>query len=86
MLKCLVGSFKQPSPGQDRSKPYDDKHEKMGEKLTGLDDEVARKNFRVIVIKPESVEELNLDPENAGRKKYTFNKKTAVWDMVETWP
>lgn len=58
----------------------------MGEKISGLDDPIARKNFRVVVIKPEKVEELNLDPENAGRKQYTFNEDTKEWDMVETWP
>jgi len=58
----------------------------MGEKLSGLDDSVARKNFRVVVIRPEKVEELNLDPEKAGRKKYTYNEETKDWDLEETWP
>jgi pyridoxamine 5'-phosphate oxidase len=81
-----LGSFKQPPPGQPRDKPYNKDENKMGEKLTGLDDPVARKNFRVMVIKPEKVEELNLDPESAGRKQYTFNEETHEWDLVETWP
>ena len=51
-----------------------------------MDDAVARKNFRVVVIRPEKVEELNLNPDNTGRKIYTFNKQTSEWDMEETWP
>ena len=64
----------------------DDKHEKMGEKVTSLDDETARKHFRVAVIRPQIVEELNLNPDKAGRKVYTFKPESGDWDMVETWP
>jgi len=80
----LVGSFKQPPPGQPKSAPYNDKEEKMGEKLEGFDDAVARKNFRVVVIRPDVVEMLDLNPESAHREIYTFENND--WKSVETWP
>lgn len=86
VLTFVQGSFKQPPPGRPKSEPYNDGEEKMGEKITGLDDVVARKHFRVVVIRPEKVEELSLAPDSAGRKIYTFNKETMGWDMEETWP
>lgn len=56
----------------------------MGEKLKGLDDTVARKNFRVVVIRPDVVEMLDLKPESAHREIYTFESDD--WKVVETWP
>ena len=83
----LLGTFKQPPPGRPKSQLYNEKDEKMGEKVTTLDDPVARRNFRVVVIRPEQVEQLELtDPSQAKRLVYTLNGKTGQWDVEETWP
>lgn len=58
----------------------------MGEKITTLDDPVARKNFRVVVIRPDVVEMLDLNPDSAHREIYTFDTKSDDWKTEETWP
>lgn len=58
----------------------------MGEKVTSLDDPVARKNFRVVIIRPEVVEMLDLKPESARRERYTYLPESDSWDQVTTWP
>ena len=55
-----------------------------------MDDSVARKNFRVVVIVPDSVEQTDLsDPQKARRYRYTFdesNRANAGWRTEELWP
>lgn len=84
-----IGSFKNPPPGQPTSKAYDQKLG-LGSKVDGLDDEVARKNFRVVVIVPDSVEQTDLsDPDKARRYRHTFdesNKANGGWTTEELWP
>lgn len=58
----------------------------MGEKVDNLDDPVARKHFRVIVIRPEEVEMTDLNPESSRRERFTVNPDTLEWSKVETWP
>ncbi|KAK8219341.1 hypothetical protein M8818_001075 [Zalaria obscura] len=83
----LRGSFRAPPPGQRTDKPYDDKNLKLGTKVEDLNDPVARKNFRVVVIKPEEVEQLDLnDPATARRQHYTFVDSTGKWEHEELWP
>jgi pyridoxamine 5'-phosphate oxidase len=60
---------------------------KVGIKLDDLNDDIARKNFRVVVIKPESVEQTDLnDPDKARRYLYTYDDDTGEWTMTEEWP
>ena len=67
--------------------PYDDKNLKLGEKVTTLDDPVARQNFRVVVIKPEMVESTDLsDPTKSRRQQYRYDGSSGQWSHVETWP
>lgn len=55
--------------------------------MEDLHDPVARKNFRVVIIKPEEVEQLDLsDPTKARRHRYTFVKDSADWKVEELWP
>lgn len=88
MLVCsdtAIGSFKNPPPGQPTSKPYDQKLG-LGSSVDGLDDEVARKNFRVVVIVPDSVEQTDLsEPDKARRYRYTF-EENGGWRTEELWP
>ncbi|QIW99076.1 hypothetical protein AMS68_004594 [Peltaster fructicola] len=87
MSPGLRGSFKQPPPGQPVDKPYDDKNLKLGEKIEGLDDSVARKNFRLVIIKPEEVESIDLsDPSKSRRQVYKYDSKNSSWTHTECWP
>ncbi|KAI5199496.1 hypothetical protein AUEXF2481DRAFT_24915 [Aureobasidium subglaciale EXF-2481] len=82
----LRGSFKAPPPGRLTSEPYDDKNLELGSKVEHLDDPVARKNFRVVVIKPEEVEQLNIsDPTKARRHTYIY-QADGTWKHEERWP
>lgn len=81
----MRGMFKAPPPGLPKDKPFDDKHEKPGEKVGDLDDETARKNFRVMIIRPEEVEMLNLAPDNQKRIHYNYQSDSGTWTSYETW-
>ena len=52
-----------------------------------MHDPVARKNFRVVVIKPEEVEQLDIsDPAKARRQRYTYVEADGSWKQEELWP
>lgn len=95
----MRGSFKNPSPGTPRVKqpgPGEGLGQKVGDEL--LDDEVARRNFRVVVVVPEEVDLVDLhDPADQRRWLYTFVGSEATaktpggevlgeWEKVELWP
>ncbi|KAI4856141.1 hypothetical protein E4T45_02407, partial [Aureobasidium sp. EXF-8846] len=81
----LRGSFKAPPPGRPTSEPYDEKNLALGTKVEDLEDPVARKNFRVVVIKPEEVEQLDLsDPTKARRQVYIY-QADGTWKQEERW-
>lgn len=58
--------------------------------MDDLHDAVARKNFRLVVIVPDAVEQTDLsDPEKGRRFRYTFDdstQETAGWTTEELWP
>ena len=59
----------------------------MDQKQCDLDDPTARQNFRVVVIKPEEVESLNLsDPLKARRHVYKYDESSGEWSHTEQWP
>ncbi|KAJ4423698.1 hypothetical protein N0V82_001584 [Gnomoniopsis sp. IMI 355080] len=95
----MRGSFKNPSPGTPRANDPGEGEglgQKVGDEL--LEDEVARKNFRVVVIVPEEVDLVDLsDPADQRRWLYTYvgagakaTKAGGViegeWEKVELWP
>lgn len=86
----IKGSFKNPPPGKPTSEPYDEKNLQLGSKADDLHDPVARKNFRLVVIVPDSVEQTDLsDPTKARRYRYTFDESAranAGWRTEELWP
>ena len=66
-----------------------------GSKVSELDDPIARRNFRVVIIKPSVVEQLDLsDPSTSRRWRFTFvgpdpppDKQTiGEWKREELWP
>jgi hypothetical protein len=59
----------------------------MGDMVEDLDDLVSRTNFRVVIIKPDSVEATNLsDPSKARRQLYTYEDGSGQWKHEELWP
>ncbi|POS86582.1 hypothetical protein EPUL_002243 [Erysiphe pulchra] len=89
----MRGTFKNPPPGVPISTSFDNPELKLGQSVHDLHDEVARKNFRVIIIKPEKVEKLDLFSPSEMRRRwlytYTGNKNNAhpdFWSEEECWP
>lgn len=89
----MRGSFANPPPGTPVSKPLEDKSLQLGQKIKELDHETARKNFRVVIIKPDAVEQVDLtDPDASRRWKYTWvgpsgdDELTGGWTSEELWP
>ena len=97
----MRGSFKNPAPGSRVSIPPSDKSLAPGQKVTDLEDEVARRNFRVVIIRPDEVEQLDLtEPDKARRWKFTYvgggsgggehagqpGDTIGEWKKEELWP
>lgn len=90
----MRGSFKGPAPGRPVANGSGGLN--LGEQVKGLDDEEARKNFRVVVIRPVEVEQLDLSvPDKARRWRWVYvgedgeagdMKKVGEWKMEELWP
>jgi pyridoxamine 5'-phosphate oxidase len=81
----IPGSFKAPPPGQPKTELPADSPLKPGQKVHDLHDSVARRHFRVVVIKPEVVERLDLsDYENPRRWRWAL--EGGRWVEVELWP
>ncbi|KAI9705585.1 MAG: hypothetical protein M1836_006341 [Candelina mexicana] len=83
----IRASFKAPPPGTPVSAPLPNKDLALGLKVTDLHDPIARANFRVVVIKPEEVEQLEIsDPAKARRFKYSYVGGEGMWKTEELWP
>lgn len=60
--------------------------------MSDHDDPVARKNFRLVIIVPDEVEQTDLsDPAKARRYRYTFDasgetRANGGWKTAELWP
>lgn len=87
----MKGTWRNPPPGTpvpaDRSK--EEQNQELGQKVTDLHDPTSRSNFRVVIIKPDAVELLDLsDPATARRWKYTFEVEDGKgsWRTEELWP
>ncbi|KAK5709953.1 hypothetical protein LTS12_028035, partial [Elasticomyces elasticus] len=83
-------SFKTPPPGQPKSQVPQDPDLKPGQKVHDIHDPVARKNFRVVVVRPEQVERLDLsDYENPQRRAWSLTPEStqpSQWEEIELWP
>ena len=67
--------------------PYDDKHLERGQKVEDLHDKTARSNFRVVVIRPDEMESVDLsDPSKANRQVYKYDSASGKWSHEECWP
>ena len=90
----MLGTWKNPPPGSPVSEEHVDKEHQLGQKVTDLHDSIARENFRVVIIKPEEVEQLDLsDPATSRRWRYALVAEkgqdgglTGEWKKQELWP
>lgn len=86
----IKGSFKAPPPGKPVTTSYDSQNLQLGAKVDDLQDPIARKHFRLVIIVPDSVEQTDLsDPAKARRFRYTFDESTSAnagWRTEELWP
>jgi pyridoxamine 5'-phosphate oxidase len=84
----MRGSFRNPPPGT----PVDEKPAAgygLGQKVEDVEDEVARRHFRVVVIVPEEVDQVDLsDPARGRRWNYKFVDADSggSWKVTELWP
>ncbi|KAK5624304.1 hypothetical protein RRF57_000020 [Xylaria bambusicola] len=88
---AMRGTFRNPPPGRPVSLPIEGEGLALGQKVTDLEDPVARANFRVVVIVPEELDQADLsDPENPKRWIHTYvgarDKGKGGWETVEVWP
>ncbi|KAJ9366711.1 hypothetical protein DTO282E5_8612 [Paecilomyces variotii] len=87
----MRGSFRNPPPGHPVTEVPSDPNIKLGQKVHDLHDPTARKNFRVVVIRPEEVERLDLnDYENPRRFQWKSigddGEQGQRWVETELWP
>ena len=86
----MVGSWKNPHPGTPTKGQEPDPDHQLGQKVEDLHDPIARANFRVVIIKPDEVEQLDIsDPVKARRWKYSFVVEgggQGKWETEELWP
>ncbi|KAI1352929.1 pyridoxamine 5'-phosphate oxidase-domain-containing protein [Xylaria sp. FL0043] len=89
----MRGTFRNPPPGRPVSLPVEGEGLKLGQKVTDLEDSVARANFRVVVIVPDELDQADLsDPEHPRRWIHTYvgssggGKGHGEWEIVEVWP
>ena len=83
------GSWRNPPPGTPTHGQEPDPDHKLGQKVEDLDDEIARSNFRVVIIKPDEVEQCDIsDPNTARRTLYRYVDKDGQgsWESEELWP
>ncbi|KAK4193573.1 pyridoxamine 5'-phosphate oxidase-domain-containing protein [Podospora australis] len=93
----MRGSFKAPAPGKPMAYSAGEGEGKLGETVEDVEDQVARKNFRVVVIVPEEVDQVDLSEEVRPRRwLYEYREKGESrlaggevvdgWEKVELWP
>lgn len=83
----MRGTFKNPPPGTPVSESPGEGLG-LGQKVEDLQDDIARRNFRVLVIVPEDVDRVDLSDSQRGRR---WNYKLGSggdgsWTTTELWP
>lgn len=93
----MRGSFANPPPGTAVGAVLEDKSLMLGQQVNDLHHAAARRNFRLVVIKIDEVEQLDLSvPDKARRWKFTYvgpqgsqaERENAIgeWVKEELWP
>ncbi|KAH8889851.1 hypothetical protein GQ53DRAFT_651569 [Thozetella sp. PMI_491] len=95
----MRGSFRNPPPGRPVTAPPGE-GEGLGQRVDDLEDELARHNFRVLIIVPTEVDQTDLsDAEQPRRWLYSYRGPQRLdqqgkpgvevlgdWEKVEVWP
>jgi len=93
----MRGTFRSPPPGTPVAIPPEDGFG-LGQEVDDLDDEIARSNFRVVVIVPTEVDQVDLSDRSRPRRwLYTYRGRPfqtkqpggeviGDWEKVEVWP
>lgn len=93
----MRGSFRGPPPGLPITVPPEEGLG-VGQEVDDLEDPVARRNFRVVVIVPDEVDQVEYkDPKKPRRWVYIYRGRswqakesggeiTGEWEKVEVWP
>jgi pyridoxamine 5'-phosphate oxidase len=86
LAPMMRGTFKNPEPGRPKTEPVENPEEKLGQQAGHLaDEELARRNFRVAVITPEEVEQVDLsDPAESKRWVWTLSKESGGPGVVDS--
>ncbi|OHE91463.1 hypothetical protein CORC01_13235 [Colletotrichum orchidophilum] len=96
---AMRGTFRNPAPGTSRAANPPSDTLKLGQKVEDLEDEVARRNFRVVVIVPTEVDQTDLSASDDPRRYlYRFvgaeadgtpagsAERVNGWEKTELWP
>jgi pyridoxamine 5'-phosphate oxidase len=81
----MRGSFKNPAPGRPVSIPPNEPGLGLGQQVSDLHDEIARGNFRVVIITPDEVEQVDLS-DAARARRWQFRYVGGAWQEEEVWP
>ncbi|KAI9852132.1 MAG: hypothetical protein M1838_001756 [Thelocarpon superellum] len=92
----MRGSFRNPPPGTPIGVPPPQPELSLGQKVMDLDDAVAREHFRVVIIRPDVVDQIDLsEPDRARRWRFTYvgppgaaraGEAVGEWSKEELWP
>jgi pyridoxamine 5'-phosphate oxidase len=82
----MRGSFRNPPPGTRRDEQPGEGYG-LGQKVEDLEDEVARRHFRVVALVPEEVDRVDLSKPDDGRRwNYKYTADQDAWEETELWP
>jgi hypothetical protein len=93
----MRGSFRGPPPGTPVAY-HAGEGESVGQRVENLEDKGARRNFRVVVIVPDEVDQVDLSDElrprrwlyvyrgAEGESKLPGGEVIGEWEKVEVWP
>ncbi|KAG5952859.1 hypothetical protein E4U53_007728 [Claviceps sorghi] len=81
----MRGTFRNPPPGTPRAEEPDQQGLRLGQKVEDVHDDVARQNFRVLVIVPDEVDRVDLADADGGRR-WNYTLERGSWKETELWP
>lgn len=85
----MRGSFRNPPPGRPVAEGNGGEGLGLGQRVEDLHDEVARANFRVVVLVPAEVDKVDLSDAERGRRwrfRDVGSPGESKWEGVEVWP
>lgn len=87
---AMRGSFRNPAPGTPLTETPGE-GEGLGQTVEDLEDPVARRNFRVVVLVPDELDRVDLSDPKRGRR-WSYKRTTLEgnhpdrWEVTERWP